>query len=90
MNASPKWLGGLTDIHFKAFNADDAVDHNPIGACNVTSKYNIFQKCSGMYGWQCQKPQKLGVETGHTNTAQITPSLHLFFMHNGVPSNLRT
>ena len=25
-----------------------------------------------------QKPQKLGVETGHTNTAQITPSLHLF------------
>ena len=48
VNASPKWLGGLTDIHFKAFNADDAVDYNPIGACNVTSKLNIFQKCSGM------------------------------------------
>jgi len=26
-----------------------------------------------------QKLQKLGVDTGHTNTAQITPSLHLFF-----------
>ena len=35
-----------------------------------------------MLGWQCQKPQKLGVETGHTNTEQITPSLQLFFMHN--------
>ena len=33
-----------------------------------------------MQGWQCQKPQKLGVEIGHKNTVQITPSLHLFFV----------
>ena len=43
--------------------------------------------CKGMQGWQCQKPQKLGVgmavcRQNRLYTTQVTPSLHLFYMHD--------
>ena len=43
-----------------------------------TSKKKYFPKMYRDVGMAVPKPQQLGVETGHTNTAQIT----LFFMHN--------
>ena len=44
---------------------------------NKTFSKNV----QGCRDGSAKKTQKLGVETGHKNTAKITPSLHLSFLY---------